>query len=539
MKEALNILKEIKKKKKWDENSLQKILRKYPKDGKGLYRHDELVAEYKKLITENKLENNKIIESRIRLKPTRTQSGVAIVTVLMKPYPCPGKCIYCPNEQNMPKSYIASEPGAQRALTHNFDPYDQTKYRIKALRDIGHNTDKIELIILGGTCSVYPENYQIWFVKRCFDAMNSFDKDYLEEDIEENKISWRELEKAQDFNETTICRNVGLVLETRPDYISEEEIVRMRRLGATKIQIGVQSLNNRILELNKRGHSVEETKEAFKLLRLAGFKIHAHIMPNLYGSNLKNDIIDYKKLWSKDYYPDELKIYPTSVIPNTELYKLYKKGNYIPYNRNELMDYFVKTLPYTPRFVRLTRIVRDIPSDEIVIGNKLTNFRQIAEKEIKNLGLKIEDIRSREIKQQEITWNDIREDIIKYRTSVSTEFFISYITNDDKICGFLRLSLPKKRFSKNNFIEELKNSAIIREVHIYGTLVNIGKSSKGEPQHLGLGKKLIKKSEEISKEHGFKKISVISAIGTREYYHKRGFIKKKLYMHKLLLKISN
>jgi elongator complex protein 3 len=435
----------------------------------------------------------------------------------------------------MPKSYIPSEPGAQRALTHQFDPYNQTKYRIQALKNVGHNTDKIELIILGGTCSVYPKNYQIWFVKRCFDAMNSFDKNFKALDINEEDITWKDLERVQKFNETTECRNVGLVLETRPDYITKAEIIRMRKLGATKVQIGVQSLNNKILKLNKRGHTIKETKEAFKVLRLAGFKIHAHIMPNLYGSNVKKDIEDYKKLWTKNYYPDELKIYPTSILPNTELEELYQEGKYYPYSKQELLEYFVNTLPTTPRFVRLTRIIRDIPSDEIVAGNKKTNFRQIAEKRIKELGLKVEDIRSREIKDEKITWNDIEEEIIKYKTSVSTEYFISYITKKDgKICGFLRLSLPKKKLSKKHFIDELKNCAIIREVHVYGTLVNIGKESKGEAQHLGLGKKLIKEAEKISKEEGFKRISVISAIGTRKYYEKRGFERNELYMNKYL-----
>jgi elongator complex protein 3 len=535
MKDILKILKETETKKEWGEDSLQKILRKYPKKGKGLYRKDELVEAYKKLVKSGDLEKSKTIEQRIRLKPTRTQSGVATVTVLMKPYPCPGKCIYCPDVNNMPKSYIPSEPGAQRALTHQFDPYNQTKYRIEALRNVGHNTDKIELIILGGTCSVYPKQYQIWFVKRCFDAMNSFDENYKEDNIKEDDITWEDLYKVQKFNEATKCRNVGLVLETRPDFITKEEIIRMRKLGATKIQIGVQSLNNKLLKLNKRGHTTKETRKAFKLLRLAGFKIHAHIMPNLYGSNLKKDIEDYKKLWTKDYYPDELKIYPTSILPNTELEKLYKERKYHPYSKQELLEYFINTLPQTPRFVRLTRIIRDIPSDEIVAGNKKTNFRQIAENKIKELGLKVEDIRSREIKDEKITWDDIEQEIIKYKTSVSTEYFISYITKkDDKICGFLRLSLPKKKFSKNHFIDELRNCAIIREVHVYGSLVNIGKESKGEAQHLGLGKKLIKEAEKISKEEGFKRISVISAIGTRKYYEKRGFGKSELYMNKVL-----
>lgn len=254
MKEALKIFKDIEGKKKWDENSLQKILRNYPKEGKGLYRHDELVAAYKDLIKKDIIKENKLVKDRIRLKPTRTQSGVAVVTVLMKPYPCPGECIFCPNMSNMPKSYIASEPGAQRALTHNFDPYDQTKYRIQALRDTGHNTDKIELIVLGGTCSTYPENYQIWFIKRCFDAMNSFNRGYNPRMISEESITWDDLKKVQAFNESARCRNVGLVLETRPDFITEDEIVRMRKLGATKIQIGVQSLNDEILEKIGRAH---------------------------------------------------------------------------------------------------------------------------------------------------------------------------------------------------------------------------------------------------------------------------------------------
>jgi len=529
MKEALQIFQEIEQKSKWGENSLQKILKQHPKDGRGLYRHDELVSSYQELTRDGTLEESKKIEERIKMKPMRTQSGVATITVLMKPYPCPGQCVFCPNEPNMPKSYISSEPGAQRALAHNFDPYDQTRYRIEALQNIGHNTDKIELIVLGGTCSTYPLKYQIWFVKRCFDAINSFDGSYKVDDIDEQDIDWKDLEKAQKFNETAKCRNVGLVFETRPDYITEEEVIRFRKLGATKIQIGIQSLDNGVLKLNKRGHTIKETKKAFQLLRLAGFKIHAHIMPNLYCSNLKKDIRDYKKLWTRDYYPDELKIYPTSIIENTELDKLYREGKFKPYTKNQLLEYFVNTLPTTPRFVRLTRIIRDIPSNEIVAGNKATNFRQIANKEIDRLGLKIEDIRSREIRDEQIGWDDIEEEIVKYKTSVSTEFFISYRTKDtDRICGFLRLSLPKKR----TFIKELENSSIIREVHVYGSLVNIGDGSSGEAQHLGLGKELIKRAERISMENGFSIISVISAIGTRKYYKMREFKDGDLYMRK-------
>ncbi len=516
----------------WRENSLQTILKRYPKGGKGLYRHDELVEEYKRLVSKNEISKSKLIEERIRMKPTRTQSGVATVTVMMKPFMCPGKCIFCPNEINMPKSYIASEPGAQRALKNNFDPFLQTYNRVKALQNIGHNTDKIELIILGGTCSVYPENYIVWFVKRCFDAMNSFGKTSFKLDTKGvNEITWEQLLEVQKYNETTVCRNVGLVLETRPDYITKEEVIRFRKLGATKIQIGIQSLDDTILKLNMRGHAVKESKNAFELLRLAGFKIHAHWMPNLYGSDVKKDIKDYKKLWSEDFRPDELKIYPTSIIRNTVLEKYYKENKYLPYTYEQLLNLFVNILPLTPRYTRLTRIVRDIPANEIVSGNKSSNFRQIAEKEIARLGEKIQDIRSREIKGESVTWDNLELEVIKYDTSISKEYFISYKTKDtDRICSFLRLSIPKKE----TYITELKNSSIIREVHVYGKLVNIGNKSKGESQHLGLGKKMIKKAEEISKENGLKKISVISAIGTKEYYKEREFVPTNMYMSKTL-----
>lgn len=521
------IFKTIEKTKTWRENSLQTILKKYPKEGKGLYRHDELVKAYNSLISSGEIQKSKTVEDRIRMKPTRTQSGVATVTVLMRPFPCPGECIFCPNDRSMPKSYISSEPGAQRALKNEFDPFKQVFNRIKALQNIGHNTDKVELIILGGTCSFYPEKYIIWFVKRCFDAMNSFGTtSYSSDDTGINNISWEKLLEVQKINETTVCRNVGLVLETRPDYITEEEVIRFRKLGATKIQIGIQSLDNKILQLNKRGHTTKETLKAFELLRLAGFKIHAHWMPNLYGSTLKHDISEYKKIFSKKYSPDELKIYPTSIIPNTVLAQYYKDKKYKPYTTEELFKLFITILPQTPRYVRLTRIIRDIPSNEILDGNKYTNFRQIAEEEISKQKKKIQDIRSREIKNRKVTFNDLKLETIKYETTVSTEYFISYKTKDtDQICSFLRLSLPKTE----SYINELNSSAIIREIHVYGSLVNIGENSTGESQHLGLGTKMIKIAEEISKKNKYNNLSVISAIGTKEYYRKRGFKDSGLY----------
>lgn len=531
------ILEEISQTSEWDSSSLLAILRKYPKEKKFTFAKDELVSafhEFKDLI-----ENREIVEERIRKKPTRTNSGVAVVTVLTKPYPCPGNCIYCPNEPNMPKSYISSEPGAQRALTNKFDPYAQVYNRLIALKNIGHNIEKVELIILGGTWSFYPEEYQLFFINECYRAMNDIKKDTLNIiEPRENyfkKTSWKELEKEHKRNENAYCRNVGLVLETRPDYLTEGEVIKMRKFGCTKVQLGIQSMSNTVLKKNNIGRKAKDVTEAFKLLRLAGFKIHGHWMANLYGSTPKKDILDYKKLWSKKLSPDELKIYPTSTIPNTKLYSLYKKGLYKPYSEDEL-EYVLKTiLPMTPRYCRLTRIIRDIPSYEIAAGNKRTNLRQMIEDKLKEEGTVVQDIRSREIKEEKISKEDIEMERIEYMTTVGKEVFLSFKTKkDDRICGFLRLFLPNRRYIKDHFINELKGCSIIREVHVYGKVLGLKDESTGESQHLGLGKELIREAEKISKESNFKKIAVISAIGTRKYYRMRGYELIELYMRKTL-----
>lgn len=529
--ELKNIFSDIQNIKNWREDTLQQILKKYPKDGNKLFRHDELVNGYEYL----NIKETTIAE-RIRLKPTRTNSGVATVTVLSKPFPCPGGCIYCPNDPTMPKSYIASEPGAQRALNNKFDPYAQVYNRLIALKNIGHNIEKVELLVLGGSWSAYPNEYRMAFTKACFDALNdmSLNKhEYIDprENIPASTLT--DLEASQHTNETAYCRNVGLVFETRPDLITEEEVLMLRKLGATKIQIGIQSLDDKIIEANHVGRSTKTVIEAIKLLRLGGFKIHAHWMPNLYTSSVSKDLQDYKKLWKKEFNPDELKIYPTSVVPNTYLFNLYKDGKYIPYTEGELIKVLSSTIPLTPRYCRLSRIIRDIPSNEIVAGSKKTNLRQIVEKDIKIHGKNLNDIRSREIRNEKITWDDISLEIIKYPSVIGIEYFISYKTKDtDRICGFLRLAIPNRKYRKNNYIEELRNTTIIREVHVYGKVMSLEKDSSGESQHLGLGKNLIEKAEEISKKEGFKYISVISAIGTREYYRKRGFNLEELYMKK-------
>lgn len=562
---------------KWSYKKFHKILRNHPRDGSGIFSRNNLVEGYRYLSEVAGTEVDQKVLDRIKMRPTRTISGVTPVTVLTKPFPCPGKCIFCPNDVRMPKSYLRDEPGAQRAERNSFDPYLQTYNRLLALHNIGHNTSKVELIVLGGTWSFYPESYQIWFVKRCFDAMNDFgvednrDKVKVQNDFEEadkapnrkidggrksyNQIinevvhnkgkrlisetemtTWESLESAHKLNENAKSHCVGLVIETRPDWINEAEIIKFRRLGATKIQIGIQSLDDKVMELNKRGHGRKETENAIRLLRLGGFKIHAHWMPNLYGSTVENDILDYKRLWEKQIQPDELKVYPTSIISNTGLYDLYKKGEYKPYTYEELLKVMTEIMPLTPRYCRLTRIVRDIPSTDIVAGNKLTNFRQIAELELERTEKKCQCIRCREIKGKSIRAEDLELETIEYMTEVGKEVFISYKTkSEDKIIGFLRLSLPEKSLIKNHFIEELQNSAMIREVHVYGSVVNIGIKQSQKSQHLGIGTKLVKLAEELASEDGFLRIAVISAIGTREYYKKLGFELEEMYMIKNLI----
>ncbi len=566
--ELLAIMTEVEYAQDWNENSLHKILKTHPKDGKDLFARDHLVSAYEMFTTQGIIVSKQETKNRIKMKPMRTQSGVTTVTVLTKPFPCPGKCIFCPNDVRMPKSYLSDEPGAQRAEMNNFDPYLQTFNRLNAIKSIGHEVEKIELIVLGGTWSFYPEGYQIWFVKRCFEAMNDFGsldqrlqvKDqnlfrnaeefpkYNENgkrisyneiissvSLKDNKkfftqgelSTWDELFTEHKKNETAKSRCVGLVIETRPDYIDEKEVIKIRKLGATKVQIGIQSLNDEVMNLNKRGHGRKETEKAILLLRQAGFKIHAHWMPNLYGSNVENDIADYKRLWEVSIRPDELKIYPMSIIKNTEVFDLYQKGEFTPYSYEELLKVLTTAIPQTPRYCRLTRIIRDIPSTDIVAGNKLTNFRQIAEDQLKKAKTECQDIRSREIRTQSVEMKDLEIEVINYESSAGTEYFISFKTIfEDKIAGFLRLHLPVGK----NFIEELNGKAIIREVHVYGQVVGIGQKQDGKSQHLGLGTKLMQKAKEISREKGFDQIAVISAIGTREYYKKKGFKPGDLYM---------
>jgi elongator complex protein 3 len=566
---------------------LLSLIKKYPKKNGGFFSKTDIINAYRHLYPNKPY--GKLVQ-KLRLKPTRSASGVAPVTVLTKPYPCSGNCLFCPNDLRMPKSYLAEEPGAQRAEKNYFDPYLQVMSRLTALADMGHRTDKVELIILGGTWTNYLKDYRLWFIEQCFKAMNDFgkknrsktirrryelaikklDQPYMSSDAKENlsllkklnldeaqvkeqynqlitkhyllpekragisdwqKSSWRKLADAQKINETASARCVGLVLETRPDEISKKSALDLRRLGATKIQLGVQALDDRILKLNRRGHGVAETKQAFAILRQLGFKIHIHWMANLYGRTVKKDQKDFLKLFANDdFRPDELKIYPCSLLETAPLMQYFKEGKWQAYNYDELLAITTFTLENTPAYCRITRMLRDIPAQDIVAGNIKSNFRQIAEAQVEKRGKVIKEIRSREIRRQSFDVEKIKFSQIKYQTAVSIEYFLQFTvkieSGENKILGFLRLSLPKE---KNHWYKELKNCALIREIHVYGQALALGSEAQGRAQHLGLGSQLINEAKIIAKKAKFEKVAVISAIGTKEYYRSRGFTDGELY----------
>lgn len=589
--EILPLLKVLEKLLPLDKNALQSLKKKYPsKDGK-IFSKTDLITAYRGLAGSHGLKpfDMRFIK-HLQMKPIRTSSGVAPVTVLTKPYPCPGDCLFCPADLRMPKSYLSDEPGAQRAERNFFDPYLQVYQRLSSLQAMGHNVDKVELIVLGGTWDFYPLAYQIWFIKECFRAMNDFgvnndslkieslyndfsqqlkqlnyfarsndpaeniaslakqsavsDKKnhfnqlmqtlYLEPEklvgIDQyQQASWLELEKEQQQNETANLRCVGLVLETRPDRINHQCLINFRRLGCTKVQLGVQSLNNEVLKKNRRGHTVEQTRQAFCLLRLFGFKIHVHWMANLYGSSPEADQQDYAQLFADPAFcPDEIKIYPCSLLASAPLMKIYQQKLWQPYTEQELLQVISFALVNTPEYCRVTRVIRDIPSPDIVEGNKKTNFRQIVEQFLQKNHQQLVEIRSREIRHQQFNIDEVYLDQSLYSTKVSQEIFLQFVVGKNKqILAFLRLSLPNK--NQPAPIDQLNNTAMIREVHVYGSAVQLGKKAKDKAQHSGFGTKLILEAKKLAKQAGYKQLAVISAIGTKQYYRKHGFEDANLY----------
>lgn len=503
----------------------------------------------------------------LKTKPMRTQSGVAPVAIMTEPRECPhGTCTFCPGGVNsyfgdIPKSYTGNEPASMRAIRNKFDAYPQVFNRLEHYVLLGQIPEKVELIIMGGTFLSYPIKYQDNFVRDAFQAMNDFSSlFFVDGELNKNKFKKffefelefkseertrrihekllrlkkeNKLEEEQIKNETAKIRCIALTLETKPDWCFEEHINQALKLGATRIEVGIQTLNDSILKKINRGHSLKDSIEAVKLLKDSLLKITFHIMPGLPDSTPKEDINNFREFFSnEDYMPDGLKIYPCIVIPGTPLFRQYKEGLFRPLRTKEAAEIVAKGKEFIPKFCRVYRVNRDIPTKVTVDGVGLTNFRQVVHELMERNGKKCECIRCREIKNENVDWNKINLNRINYNSSDGKEVFLSF-DYGDKILGFLRLRKPDKPFR----LEITKNSAGIREIHVYGEIISIGK--KGKVQHRGLGVRLVKEAERIAKEEwNCDKMLVISGVGVRNYFRKKfGYERDGPYMSKLLRKI--
>ncbi len=464
-------------------------------------------------------------------KPSRTMSGVAVVAVMSKPLPCPhGKCTMCPGgvEQNSPQSYTGFEPAAMRGKMYDYDSKRQVKARLQQLEAIGHNTTKIDLILMGGTLPAAPLEYQESFIKGCLDGITNKDSKTIEEAIQ--------------FAETSERRCIGITVESRPDTCSLQNLRQLLDWGITRVEIGVQILNDSVYERINRGHTVQDVANAFKYLRDLGLKITAHVMVGLPGISWEEELASYKRLMSdQQFIPDELKIYPLMLMENTKLYDEYLAGKYEPLTHEETVKRVAEFKANTLPSIRIKRILRDIPATRVFAGPKKSDLREHAQRYLEETGRKCQCIRCREVGHMQMkgispSVKDIELVKREYNASFGKEIFLSYEdTSQDIILGFLRLRHP----SKDKIIAAVPDNApfsIIRELHIYGSVVGIGETA-GETtnwQHKGYGTKLITEAEELARDMGSEMILVTSGIGVREYYAKRGFVHLLPYMAKKL-----
>ncbi len=567
----------------------------------------DLLKQYRQLVSTGVYSKSERVEQLLKKRGVRSESGIVPIQVLTKPFWCPGECIFCPNDATMPKSYINTEPGAMRALLNQFDPYKQTYNRLLSLHMTGHETDKIEMIVLGGTWDVYPNGYKRDFLKWLYDACNTFDQfleQYEQHNIRCGKYNLADLgidypktiDESMLINETANHRMIWLTIETRPEYMTDENCQMWRSRGVTRLEMGLQSMFDDVLDANKRGHSVQQAREAVHKMRQYGFKFSIHFMPGLYGSTVEKDIESFRLAYEDPYIkPDEIKFYPTAVIPNTELYELYRKGNYKPLETEDIIHIIRKVQgDIIPPYTRIKRLIRDIPSTEIVAGSNITNLRQITENKMQEelngdegkrkklygrlydqsqvfvslterlqakhadeevaiiwqqpdaismrnfvaLDTRAREIRNRKDKPEQESANLV---VRKYQSSVGDEYFISYEDELGYLYGFTRLLLPR---DEHAFEWEWlgKHTALIRELHVYGQMASLRdewkienwKSKHPHQQHKGFGSRLMEAAEQIAKHYDYQKISVISWIWVREYYKKIGYQKEWTYMVKSL-----
>ena len=514
----------------------------------------QLVAAYEALVVQGEIDADPLLSELFRKRSIRTLSGIAPVSVLLPPAPCKSACVYCPTERTdasgktlfqldsekkygpqkipkqyrragvpvMPKSYLSSEPGAMRALLAGFDPFVQISRRLEALKKTGHHADKCELIVQGGTFSDLKKADRTRFLTRCYRAFN-----------QDAAGETNTLNAAQARNEQAPHRVVGLTLETRPGSITPEEVRDFRRLGCTRVEIGVQTLDDAITRKTKRIQTRAEVVRGTKLLRRAGFKICYHVMPGLPGSTPEQDIATYREMMEHpDFCPDLVKIYPCSVVPFSELAEWHKTGKYEPYPEPVLHEVLIELKRLTPPWVRISRLIRDIPGTAILGGSKVTNLRQLLQEKMRQNGECCRCIRCREIREREFCAEEVQLTTREYKTSTGTELFLSYELADETLLSMLRLSLPHG--GERPLFRALHNAAIVRELHTFGAAVPVGQSAAKQAQHTGYGSLLLQEAERIAKTKGYRKLAVIAGIGVKDYYRRRGFTDEGTYLVKRL-----
>ena len=463
------------------------------------------------------------LRERLLVKPTRTLSGVAPIAVMTSPAPCPhGKCLPCPGGPehvfHSPQSYTGEEPAALRARQNDYDPYKQVTARLGQFKLLGHHVDKAELIVMGGTMTARDIEYQRWFISECLRGMNEFSG---------TPSKAHSLDELMLENETSSVRCIAATFETRPDWCRAEHINRMLDFGVTKVELGFQHTDDELLTLNKRGHTVADSVEANTLLRDAGIKVGFHVMPNLFGSTIERDKKMFDTLFSDERFcPDFLKIYPTLVTPGAELEELWQKGEYVTYSEDELIDLLAYAKSRLPEYVRLQRIQRDIPAKLIVSGSRHGHIRQMAQERLKANGGECHCIRCREIGRRPSNAVE-QEETLVYNCCGGKEHFLS-TTAGEALIGFVRLRFPGQVFRA-----ELEDAALVRELHVYGSMVPLGEAGTGfERQHRSYGKNLLSRAEKTAEDAGYRRVAIMAGIGVRPYYHRQGYERKGPYMIK-------
>ena len=453
-------------------------------------------------------------------KVTRTISGVTPVAVMAQPMGCPGQCIYCPTYPGAPQSYTPESPAVFRALSCDFNTGDQIKIRLHVLADMGHPTDKVELIVMGGTFLATPVEYQYQFIKDCYDALN--------------EVESASLDEAKRINETAKRRCTGLCIETRPDWCSQDDIERMLEFGTTRVELGVQAPDDEIYKLVRRGHTVADVVEATARLRNHGFKVYYHLMPGLPGATPEKDFEMAQMLFTDPrFQPDGLKLYPTAVVMGTELEKWYLDGRYQPYDSETMVNLTVKIKSVVPKYVRIARVLRDIPPKFITAGC-IESLRGIVRDKMQEQNILCRCIRCREYgHRSQAHWEIGTPQLVRtdYEAADGKEIFLSFEDELETLFGLLRLRIHSG--SIPSLSQNQGKTAIIRELHVFGPEVPLKESQSGAAQHKGLGKALLSEAERIAREEfSLSQILVLSGVGAKEYYRTEGYYPLGEYMAK-------